>query len=998
MAVAAAVLRTVVGERDLVLGLREGGREHRLDITVVDGTWRALRAAADQARATARPEVGRSEVLLDLDGANTDPAEPVALVIALHAGEIRLRHRGDLFDAEHARRLGGYLRGALRAALTEPDARHDAHGLPDAEETHHQVHGLAGPTRPVGEAMFPELFAQRVRAHPDAPAVSHGDRAWTYRELDERSDRVAAALLGAGLVAEDVVGVVTERTLGWVAATLGVLKAGGVYMPIRPGFPADRIRTQLEVATVRFTLSEAGSHATLDTALAALPQAPPLLLVEDLPAATAPPVPVGPGQLAYIYFTSGSTGLPKGAMCEHASMVNHLRAKIDDLDLDAGTAVAQTASQCFDISLWQLVAPLLVGGRVRLVDTDTQLDVPAFLDELAGHGIGVVQLVPSYFEVLLTELERHPRELGPLRSISVTGEALKLDLVRRWFARYPEIALVNAYGATEVGDDTMHEVLTGEPGRGFVTVGRSLRNVRTYVLDPDLRLVPLGSPGEIAFAGVCVGRGYINDEERTRQAFADDPHVPGERLYRTGDFGRWLPEGRIEFLGRRDQQVKIRGFRIEIGEVEGRLLELPGVRGCAVVVDGEGEARKLVGFYAGPDVAEAEVLAHLAAALPDYMVPGACHRMDSLPLTENGKVDRKVLRELAATLGHAAASYAAPTTVAENALATAWAEVLGVPVERISRADRFFQLGGTSLAAVRLVVRLDRRLSLRDLAQDPSLSELALRLQGDHLDQADQADRPRPALLHRLSPDGVDGVHLVCFPYAGGNAVNFRGLAGALAEHGVVVFGVELPGHDLSRAREEFADVGAVAAAVRAEVAGLTGPVAVWGHCAGAAHAVELARLLAADGESPAAVFVGAAPLSGPEPLRAEITEVSGLANHEITAVLRADSSYVELDDLKAERVDVVGAAYRHDVLSTNEYLLRVLADPGAHRLSTALHVVNAADDPGHPSADAGRWVELAEWVSTHVLPHGGHYFVRTVADEVAARVLAALGAVSVAR
>src|SRR5205823_10934959 len=309
-------------------------------------------------------------------------------------------------------------------------------------------------------------------------------------------------------------------------------------------------------------------------------------------------------------------------------------------------------------------------------------------------------------------------------------------LVRRWFALYPDIPLVNAYGATEVSDDTMHAVLDGVPERdlAIVSVGRSLRNVNTYILDERLRLVPLGAPGEIAFSGVCVGRGYVNDPERTAQAFTTDPYRPGNRLYRTGDYGRWLPEGTIEFLGRRDEQVKIRGYRIEIGEIENRLLQMPGVEQAAVVIDGRSDqTRNLVAFFTGSAGLEpADLRDFLAAALPDYMVPHYFHRLEALPHNENGKVDKRRLIETAATLNQGAAAYLPPSTPTERRLATAWAEVLNVLVGRIGRADDFFQLGGTSLAAVRLVVKLDRQVSLRDVVAHPVLRELAAVLDAGH--------------------------------------------------------------------------------------------------------------------------------------------------------------------------------------------------------------------------------------------------------------------------
>ena len=295
---------------------------------------------------------------------------------------------------------------------------------------------------------------------------------------------------------------------------------------------------------------------------------------------------VTPGQLAYIYFTSGSTGEPKGAMCEHAGLLKHLYAKIDDLEIGEGQVVAQTAPQCFDISLWQLVSALLAGGRTLIVEQEVILDVRRFLDKIADGRVAVLQVVPSYLEVVLSYLEQHPRELQDLRCVSVTGEAVKPELVQRWFAARPGIKLVNAYGLTETSDDTNHAVMDRAPEGERVPLGRPVSNVRVYVVDENLSPVPLGAPGLIAFSGVCVGRGYVNDPERTSQAYLADPHREGQRLYRGGDYGRWLPDGKLEFLGRRDSQVKISGFRIEIGEIENTLLRVPGVRDGAVVVAG----------------------------------------------------------------------------------------------------------------------------------------------------------------------------------------------------------------------------------------------------------------------------------------------------------------------------------------------------------------------------------------------------------------------------
>jgi amino acid adenylation domain-containing protein len=487
---------------------------------------------------------------------------------------------------------------------------------------------------------------------------------------------------------------------------IAVFKAGGAYLPIEPHFPADRIATMLARSDCELVLDETLIQRAYQ---------------EDHDDADLG-VRVPADGLAYIYFTSGSTGEPKGAMCEHAGMINHLFAKIGDLEIGAGQVVAQTAPQCFDISLWQLASALLVGGTTLIVEQEAILDVERFVDTIAAGRVAVLQVVPSYLEVVLSFLEQHQRELPDLRYVSVTGEALTKELTERWFAAMPAIGLMNAYGLTETSDDTNHEVMHAPPAGDRVPLGRAVNNARVYVVDERLELVPLGAPGEVVFSGVCVGRGYINDADRTRAAFMADPHRPGQRLYRSGDFGRWRPDGKLEFLGRRDAQVKVRGFRIELGEVESALARVPGVSSGAVVVADE----RLVAFYAGDrPLAAATLREWLGASLPEYMVPAAFHWRERLPLTDNGKTDRKAL---AAALAAVDGNSDAPATASEERLAAAWAEVLDVPAGRIGRRDHFFDRGGTSLAAARLVIALDRGVSLKDVTRVPVLADQALLL------------------------------------------------------------------------------------------------------------------------------------------------------------------------------------------------------------------------------------------------------------------------------
>ncbi|PYN19240.1 MAG: non-ribosomal peptide synthetase, partial [Candidatus Rokuibacteriota bacterium] len=594
----AKVLGALSGEREVSTGYAavEGRPPLPCRMTTEPHSWRAmllethraefaLLSHADVPVDDLRRELGLTKPLFETvfdvtaeDGGEL--AEDTVLWVSFleHDGLVRLRYRTDVLDADCVARIAGYHLTALALIAADPDAEHKRQSLLSGEELHVQLHGFAGPRRKLPDRRVHELFEERVRAHPNAIAAVHGDRQWTYRQLNGRANQLARALLARGLCREGVVAVVTERNLDWMAAVLAIFKAGGAYLPIEPHFPADRIARTLSRAACRLVLTERGSTATLDHALDSLSGVQTLFIdaaYEEDHADGDLGVDVAPDQLAYIYFTSGSTGEPKGAMCEHAGMLNHLCAKIHDLGIGEGQVVAQTAPQCFDISLWQLVSALLVGGRTLVVEQEAILDAERFVDKVVEGRVAVLQVVPSYLEVVLSYLEQHPRELSDLRFVSVTGEALKKELAQRWFAAKPEIKLVNAYGLTETSDDTNHEIMERVPDRERVPLGPPIHNVHVYVVDEHLSPVPLGAPGELVFSGVCVGRGYVNDPERTRRAFMADPHREGQRLYRGGDYGRWLPEGKLEFLGRRDTQVKISGFRIEIGEIENTLLRVP---------------------------------------------------------------------------------------------------------------------------------------------------------------------------------------------------------------------------------------------------------------------------------------------------------------------------------------------------------------------------------------------------------------------------------------
>ncbi|MGQ0482895.1 MAG: non-ribosomal peptide synthetase [Pseudonocardia sp.] len=1077
LAAHAKVLAALSGDLDVIAGYLSPATGRQLPCRLATGptTWRALLAGVhrtesavlahqdaplDELRRELRVAGPSYETVIDPAGA-ADPPGSLAGDVALwlcfqhctdgHQGTaghqsgngpaLLLRYRTDAADADCAARIAGYHLRALELITADPDADHTRQSLLSAEELHYQVEGLAGPRKPLPDARFHELFEQRVRQHPDAVAAVHGDTTWTYAELNSRANQLGRALLARGLTREGVVAVVTERNLDWMAAVIGIFKAGGAYLPIEPHFPAERIRKSLARAECRWVLTERDSTATLEGALPELPGVEPLFV--DAAYAEGHPdgdlgIEVGPDQLAYIYFTSGSTGEPKGAMCEQDGMLNHLYAKLEDMGFGEGEVLAQTAPQCFDISLWQLVAALLMGGRTLLVEQEAILDVARFVDKIVEQRVNLAQLVPSYLEVVVSYLEANPRELPDLHCVSTTGEALKKELTQRWFAVQPGIRIGNAYGLTETSDDVNHEVMDRVTHHDRVPLGPAVRNVHMYVVDEHLAPVPLGAPGEIVFSGVCVGRGYVNDPERTAAAFLDDPVRPGERLYRSGDHGRWLPEGKLEFLGRRDSQVKIRGFRIEIGEIDNVLLRVPGVRDGAVVVAERDAGKQLVAFYTGQRAIEVDVLRErLAAALPEYMVPAAFHHRESLPLTGNGKIDVKALTALAAELAAVEQDYHAPATPTEQRLARAWADIVGVPAERIGRRDHFFDLGGSSLSAVKLAVTLKRAVSLRDITRTPVLADLAAlldeRAAGDvaptgnagRAGSSGSAAAQIDALLQPLAeptPNGAapNGV-LVCFPYAGGNAVTFQPMAGALRASGLAVYAVELPGHDLTESsasgtsidaarREAFAPLTEIVERVVPEISTVistvisarttartsaqvpAAAVCLWGHSAGAAFALATARELHRRGIAVDRVFVGAQLPGDAATRRAAVADLGARTNAEIAARLSAGGGYTELAELDAQRAEHIGAAYRHDYVAANTWFADALEHPPAEKLPAPITVVLAADDPS-TARFPGRhtdWTLFAEVVELRLLDDGGHYFLRTRAGEAAKAVLAA--------
>ncbi|NMX37364.1 non-ribosomal peptide synthetase [Pseudomonas veronii] len=585
------------------------------------------------------------------------------------------------------------------------------------------------------ERSYIELFEAQVAQHPQRIVATCLDRQWTYAELNRRSNGLGHALIAAGVGLDQPVALLAERSLDLLGMIIGSFKAGAGYLPLDPGLPGQRLSRIIELSrTPLLVCTEACREQAIELLQGVECQ---LLVWEEVPARGANPgIYSGPDNLAYVIYTSGSTGQPKGVMVEQRGMLNNQLSKVPYLDLSPVDVIAQTASQSFDISVWQFLAAPLFGARVDIVPNAVAHDPQGLLAHVQAQGISVLESVPSLIQGMLAEARIR---LDGLRWMLPTGEAMPPELAQQWLLRYPEIGLVNAYGPAECSDDVAFFRVDLASTRGtYLPIGAPTDNNRLYVLDAALALVPQGAVGELCVAGTGVGRGYVSDPLRTAQVFVPNPFgAAGERLYRSGDLARRRSDGVLEYVGRIDHQVKIRGYRIELGEIEARLHEQAAVRDAAVGVQEGVNGKHLVGYLVAADAAFnpgeclERIKQHLRSELPEYMVPLHWLWLERLPLNANGKLDRNALPALEIGQLHSQ-GYLAPRNELETTLAAIWAEVLRV--ERVGVQDNFFELGGHSLLATQIASRVQKTLKrdvpLRAMFECSTVAQLAEYIDG----------------------------------------------------------------------------------------------------------------------------------------------------------------------------------------------------------------------------------------------------------------------------
>jgi amino acid adenylation domain-containing protein len=940
-----------------------------------------------------------------------------------------LEYNTDIFAADSIARLADHLTTLLRGVVADVDRPlADLPWLTEGEQYQILRAWNATTVRYPEYRSLHELIEAQAARTPDAVAVVFEDARLTYDALNRRANQLAHHLRRRGIGPDMLVGVCMERSVELVVALLGVLKAGGAYVPFDPSYPRDRLQFMLEDAQAGVLLTQ--SHLlphlpAYDAAPICLDDAATLL---DGEPETNPEIAVDLDNLAYVIYTSGSTGRPKGAMNTHRGICNRLFWMQDAYQLTPHDRVLQKTPFSFDVSVWEFFWPLLTGARLVVARPGGHQD-PAYLVRLiAEQQITTLHFVPSMLQVFLAEagLER----LSSLRRVICSGEALPYELQERCFARLAA-ELHNLYGPTEAAVDVTYWACTPEYERRIVPIGRPIANTQCYVLDRRMRPVPVGVAGELYLGGVQLARGYHSRPELTAEKFVPDPFsgaentTPGARLYRTGDLARYRADGTIEFLGRIDYQIKLRGLRIELEEIEAVLRQHPLVDDTVIVVRDDGAGQQLVAYvvlgehhepgarnqhedqaHAGSPcsalsasdplavASAAELRSFLQNRLPEYMVPAACVFLHALPLSPNGKVDRKALPapQIAAVVD--ARARTAPRTGLERRLARIWAEVL--KLEEVGIDDNFFELGGDSFRAIQLAQRLEHAVSVLDVLKRQTIRELAELMEAG---VAAGASKERTILYHMRGPQRPRAT-LVCVPYGGGNPIAYQALAHALPpDYGL--YAVQLPGHDFSRKDEALEPVDVIARRCVDEIKDLPGPVVLYGHCAGgAAVTIEIARLLQAAGTPAQAVFLAA--IMPPQTrtwLGRLLPRLSllnkALPNSMLHAYLKRLGGFDGA--LDPAELGFVMNMFRHDGLRSLEYFERVLHVKGMTKIQAPVFCIVGDRDPltKKYARRATEWKCIAERVHLTVIAGAGHYFVKHQAQELSELIVRLLSSVA---
>jgi amino acid adenylation domain-containing protein/non-ribosomal peptide synthase protein (TIGR01720 family) len=640
-----------------------------------------------------------------------------------------LEYNTDLFDAATIARMAEHLQTLLAGIVANPEQQIAQLPLLTANEQHQLLAWNQTYAEYSLNRCIHELFEEQVEKTPDAVAVVFVEQQLTYQELNTKANQLAHYLQNLGVSPDTLVGICVERSLEMVVGLLGILKAGGGYVPLDPAYPSERLAFMLADAGVSVLLIQKHLQDGLPQTSAQI-----VCLDQDWDIIAQhsndnPNSAVQPENLAYVIYTSGSTGQPKGVMIPHRALCNHMLWMQSEFPLTASDRVLQKTPFSSDASVWEFYAPLLAGGQLILAKPGGHQDNAYLLDLIAQQQVSIVQFVPSQLRSLLAEPKIY--NCDSLRRVFCGGEALAIDLQASFFSILPNVELCNLYGPTEATIDTTYWRCQPEDEQRVVAIGKAIANTQIYLLDSYLQPVPIGVPGEIYIGGAPLARGYLNRPDLTSEKFIANPFLSGTKLYKTGDLARYRPDGTIEFIERIDGQVKLRGFRIELREIETQLTQHLHIKQAVVLVreDVPGEKR-LVAYIVpsqGQSPTVSELRSFLKNNLPDYMVPSVFLTLNTLPFLPNGKLDRKALPAPDTARPDLQAVFATPRTPVEETLVRIWSEVLRL--KNVGINDNFFELGGDSILSLQVIAKANQaglQLTPKQIFEYQNIADLAL--------------------------------------------------------------------------------------------------------------------------------------------------------------------------------------------------------------------------------------------------------------------------------
>ena len=896
-----------------------------------------------------------------------------------------LTYRTDLFDAFRIRTLADRLKMLLARVVADPAARVlDIDLLTDAERDLVTRVWAQGPARDgAPDHTLHQLIRLGADGDPSRPAVVEGDETITVGQLHGRADRIALRLAAKGIGPDAKVAIALKRAIPAATSILGVLAAGGAYLPLDPTMPRDRLEYILADSRAALCIHDGTLDVDTDVETISYDD----LLTET---SVAVPTPAAPGNLAYVIYTSGTTGRPKGVEVEQREVVRYLRDVSSELGVVRGGSYALLQSLAFDFSLPMFYLPLAHGGTLHAMDG--RITGEELAQFLARHEVNHLKMTPSHLAALTAQVDA--AAVAPRRSLVLSGEGSPSQWMRD-LARSVDCRVINNYGPTEaIGACTATEVTPDvETLEAVWPIGAPMPGVRTYVLDDRLRPVPPGVRGELYISG-RLARGYLSRPGMTASRFVADPlSGAGERMYRTGDVVSWRPDGQLAFHGRADDQIKIRGYRVELGEVESTLATMDGVAQCVVDLRGEPGHERLVGWIRWAEgatpVADAGIRDHLARTLPDYMIPRAYATVDVFPTKGHGKVDRAALTE--PERGVVAAPDVAPRTELEAGLAAVYADLLDIEIPSVV-AD-FFDLGGDSLLATKAVSRVRKivgdevAVAVMDIISNPTVEKLA-----GLIEDRRGGGGAESRLLYELTEPldaGKRVASIIAVPYGGANASVFSDLARALPR-GYSLHSVEPPGHDVALG-EEVLPATEVAAAVADEICQrIDGRLIIYGHCVpGSAVATAVAEELARRGRDIEALYVGGAfPVARPAN-----RILATLARWSARDRLTADRNHTnwlagmgtDINAMDEEHAAHMVKAMRQDARFAEDYFTDVFSGDVQRIQAPVISVIGEADQATRFWEERGdEWSVYSDRTASVCIQDAGHYFLNYRPNELA--------------